>query len=289
MSSDQSINLTESAFDSLRNLIKSEAGITLGDSKSHLMKSRLIRRLSQIGVSTFDDYYNRLQSDPTELREFINALTTNKTDFFREQHHFTFLRDTYLPDLKAKAKSGQIPRRLRIWHAGCSTGEEPYTMGVVLSECFPETGWDIKQLASDIDTEVLMKAKAGIYEEEKLNPVPQDLRQRYFSRGMPPNQNHFVAKDSLRERIIYRQINLVGPIWPIREDVRFDIVFCRNVMIYFDRSTQINLTNRLMRKLKPGGILFLGHSETLMVSNNSFKSVTHTGYQLIPSNQMEAA
>src|SRR5262249_10332135 len=150
-------------------------------------------------------------------------ITTNKTDFFREPHHFEFIAKQFVPDRVQRAKRSEIPRRLRIWHAGCSTGEEPYTLAMTLGEAFEGQGkWDVRQLASDIDTEVLADAERGIYEEDRIVTVPDRLAQKYFLRGKNEWQGHFKVRPELCEQITFRQINLLDDAWPIRGDVRFD-------------------------------------------------------------------
>lgn len=247
-------------FDALRALIHRHAGVALGDAKRQMLCARLARRLRKLGLASYGDYYRHVcQQGPgsEEMQELVNCITTNKTDFFREAHHFEFLRDNVFPLARQAGR-----RRLRIWSAGCSTGEEPYTLAVCLAEAFGgERGWDLRVLATDIDTAVLAAAERGVYDEERLDPLPPALKHAYFLRGTGGNAGLVSVRPEVRELVTFRQVNLIADRWPIQE--RFDLIFCRNVMIYFDRETQHRLLTRFAQHLAPGGYLFLGHSENM--------------------------
>ena len=250
--------LGDEEFDGLRRLIHAKAGITLGENKRALLASRLAKRLRAHGYATFRDYYELVtKGDPTgrELLELINCITTNKTSFFREPHHFDMLRKR-LPEFLAAARA-RGTHRLRIWSAGCSTGEEPYSIAAVLDEELRGQGWDVKVLASDIDTAVLAQAEAGIYPARVADEIPPELRRRMFQdRG-----DHVRVTEALREMVSFRRVNLIEEAWPIR--TRFDAIFCRNVTIYFDHATQQRLYARFAAQLEPHGYFFAGHSENL--------------------------
>lgn len=276
--------LSDQEFGLFRKLIHDQTGIALSDAKRQLVKSRLQKRLRLHSLKSYGEYYEMVVAEGAggnELRELINCITTNKTDFFREPHHFRYVQEQIIPDLQAKARMGRIPRKLRVWHAGCSTGEEPYTLAMVLSEHLHKDAiWDARQLASDIDTNVLAHAAAGVYEEEKVLQIPENLQRKYLLRGKDKNSSLYKVRDSLKERIAFRQINLLEDPWPIRSDVQFDMIFCRNVVIYFDKDTQRKLFRRFQGVLKPGGHLFIGHSENLLGISTAYDSVGGTIYRL---------
>jgi chemotaxis protein methyltransferase CheR len=239
-----------------------------------MVYSRLARRVRRHGLASFADYLRVVERGGAELQEFINSLTTNKTDFFREPHHFEYLRGAVLPRLAARG-----PRRVRVWCAASSTGEEPYTLAMTLREaCPPAAGWDVKVLASDIDTAVLAAAERGVYDADRAGGIPPALLRKYFLRGAGANRGKVSARPELRELLAFRRINLVDDPWPVR--TRFDAIFCRNVAIYFDRDTQRRLFDRFAAHLEPGGYLFLGHSETLHGLTDRYAPTGGTVYQL---------
>jgi chemotaxis protein methyltransferase CheR len=265
-----------------RAFIYREAGIHFKAEKATMLTARLSRRLRQLGLESFSAYRQHLQKsdgDGRERRLLINCITTNKTEFFREAHHFAYLREELFPRLLARAAAGG-PRRLRIWSAGCSTGEEPYSLAITLREHFSHPGWQIGIVASDIDTQVLATAAAGVYPEERLGPLPEEVRRRHFQRGRGDSAGLWRARPELKQLIEFRRINLNEEGWPTRE--RFDAIFCRNVIIYFDRPTQIRLFERFAQQLDPGGVLFLGHSESLIGINDRFTLIGKTVHALRP-------
>jgi chemotaxis protein methyltransferase CheR len=271
--------LTAKEFDAFRQLILAEAGVALSEAKREMLCSRLSRRLRHLGLTSYGDYYRYVEEqgpDGEERQQLINCITTNKTDFFREPHHFDFLRDNVLA---ARGQLGPRGRRLRIWSAGCSTGEEPYTLAMsVMESAGSLAGWDVRILASDIDTDVLARAERGIYSEDRVGDVPAELKRRYFLRGTGRNAGTVLVRPELRDLVSFRQINLIQEPWPIRG--QFDAIFCRNVMIYFNRPTQQRLLEGFAAHLNPDGYLFVGHSENLQWLSNLFEPVGGTVYRL---------
>jgi chemotaxis protein methyltransferase CheR len=231
-----------------------------------------------LGLQSYGQYLQHIRSQPAksaERQEMINCITTNKTDFFRENHHFEFLRDRLIPEVRARAGPG-AGTKLRIWSAACSSGEEPYSIAMTVREALGTAhGWDTKILASDIDTQVLGVAAAGIFDPDRFGAVSENLRRRYFLRKK--DGSALMAKDDLKGLIRFRQINLIDPAWPIR--TVFDAIFCRNVIIYFNRATQERLFERLVQYLKPTGYLIVGHSENLHWLPNLLVPVQNTVYR----------
>jgi chemotaxis protein methyltransferase CheR len=272
-------------------LIYQRAGIALSDSKHALVNSRLRRRVVALGLTTFTQYLEHLATlseDHDEFTHLTNCITTNKTDFFREPHHFEFVARDFLPALIARANAGLIPKKLRVWHAGCSTGEEPYTLSMVLLEGLQDQrGWDVRQLATDIDTKVLAHANKAIYDTEKASQIPEPYRAKYMTSGRASGADCSKVIPAVRNLVTFRRVNLHDP-WPIRDDVQFDMIFCRNVMIYFDKATQRKLLDRFAQRLKPNGYLMLGHSENTLGLSDRFVPLGGTIYQL-PIEQAEAA
>jgi len=257
--------ISDREFALFRDLVREHAGITLGPHKRHLLRARLGRRLRALGMTTFAQYYEHL-TDPArdgagELIIFINAITTHKTDFFRELHHFEYLAGRWTPAWRAAAeRSGQ--RRLRLWSAACSSGEEPYTLAMVLAAAgLTPPGWDTRILASDIDTDCLAQTESGVYPTDRVTPVPADLLKRCFLRGTGRHDAEVRVRPELRKLLTIRRINLAEPTWPIH--TRFHVIFCRNALIYFDRTMQKTILERLVSSLEPGGLLFLGHAESV--------------------------
>jgi chemotaxis protein methyltransferase CheR len=273
--------ITDQEFDAFRELILRETGIFLSDAKRQLVSSRLAKRLRRFGFKTFSQYYDYLMTQDPEGKErlqMINCITTNKTDFFREAHHFTFLREQVCPQWQERARRSGV-RRVRVWSAGCSSGEEPYSIAITLKEALGcLTGWDVKVLASDIDTEMLRVGERGIYPAEKLKGVPQEVQHRYFLRGTGEWTGHLQVRPEIRSLVAFRRINLIAEPWPIY--TRFDVIFCRNVIIYFNRDTQRRLFERLASYLAQDGYLLVGHSESLYWLGNLFVPLRSTIYRL---------
>lgn len=266
---------TTTDFDCLRTLVKHYTGIALSDSKRELVYSRLTRRLRHLGLASFAAYCQVLQEgDGDEIEQLVNAITTHMTTFFREAHHFDYLATTVLPALRA---ARTYHRRVRIWSAGCSTGEEPYSIAMVCQEALPATeGWDVKILATDIDSNVLATARQGIYNIERVQGVCRGRLQRWFRKGQGDNAGWACVVPELRDMVVFRQLNLLHT-WPMAGP--FDIIFCRNVVIYFDRATQRQLCDRFAELLDRHGYLFVGHSESLFNLTGRFELIGKTIYR----------
>ncbi|MBV6457198.1 MAG: Chemotaxis protein methyltransferase [Fimbriimonadaceae bacterium] len=282
--------MTKAEFEALRQLVFEMTGIKLADSKQQMLLSRLGKRLRANNLTTFRDYLNLLRSDlrgKGEMSEFINAVTTNKTGFFREPHHFDFIINQVIPE--AKKSSLPASRNLSVWHAGCSTGEEAYTLAIALREGVPDiNSWNVRQLATDIDSNVLDQARKGIYEIEKLEPVPLPLVRKYFLRGKGERSEQVRVKPELGEWLSLQRFSLLDKSWPIGESTRFDVIFCRNVMIYFDKPTQRELVARFRNCLRPNGYLIIGHSESLFGISDELELIGRTVYQRIDELEMAA-
>ena len=266
--------LQDSDFRHIVKLVMDTAGIVLSEKKRAFVHGRLGRRLRILGLSDFSEYCRLLESadGESERHNLINAVTTNHTNFFREPHHFDYLAKTILPALGEARGNG--PGRLRIWSAGCSTGEEPYTLAMTLRGYQPSlSGWDVKVLATDLDTNVVTHAAAGVYEAERLESIPPAYRKRYMTER---TDGSALMNDELRSLIMFAPLNLLET-WPMRGP--FDVIFCRNVVIYFDKPTQRRLFDRYADMLKPDGWLFVGHSESLMSVTNRFDLVGRTIYR----------
>ena len=279
--------LRDDEFKLLRSLIYRLAGISLSDSKRFLVQSRLQKRLRHYHLQTYRQYYDMVvaQGENSPEREvLVNCVTTNKTDFFRESHHFEYVEETLIPELEWRIDRGEAPPRLWIWHAGCSTGEEPYTLAMVLAEAGATAGWDIQQVASDIDTAVLARAEQGIYEQDRVQRVPAPLLRKYFLRGSAANAGLCRVRREIRDRVSFQHLNLLDERWPFAPGTRFDMIFCRNVVIYFDKPTRQRLFARFAQMLEPGGHLFIGHSESLIGISDAFDSLGKTIYRL-PDNR----
>ncbi len=267
--------LSDSEFDRLRRLVHEHTGISLSDTKRELVYGRLVRRLRGLGLKSFSEYCHLLEKSPArELQELTNAITTNLTSFFRENHHFELLKSEVLPQM---ARAAEPRRRLRIWSAGCSTGEEPYSLAMVLREAAAHfRNWDVKLLATDIDSNVLATAANGIYREDRFQGMSPERLKRWFTPA--GRAHHLGARDELKSVISFKQLNLLDD-WPMRGP--FDIIFCRNVVIYFDKDTQRKLFDRMAALQAPGAWLFVGHSENLFNITNRYKLTTRTVYRRV--------
>ncbi len=254
------IQVTEAQYQKLAQLVYRLAGIHLGESKKELLRARLAKRLRHLGCRDVKDYILRLESDSSgqELVSFLDVITTNKTDFFREPQHFEFLAREILPKLDKLCGPGTP---LRIWSAACSTGEEPYTLAMVLKE--NGSLWErrgVFLLASDLSTKVLEQAKRGVYANERVADLPRQILTRYFQRGTNAWEGHVRIRPDLRQMAQFKRINLMDD---FESEKSFHLIFCRNVMIYFDKPTQERLVEKFFHCLVPGGYLFVGHSESL--------------------------
>ncbi len=277
--SDGASGITNDEFRRIRELIYSEAGISLSDSKRALVCARLAKRLRRLSLRSHSDYLDYLETrdDGSERQAMINCLTTNKTDFFRESHHFDYLSEVVFPQLVHRAERGG-PRRLNIWSAGCSIGHEPYSIAITILEHFASRrGWELRILASDINTEVLKTAAQGVYPLEHIDGLDDSIRRKYFLRGTGRWGGSCQVRPEVRRLVTFRQINFMDASWPFRS--RFDVIFCRNVIIYFDVPTQQRLTLRFGEHLTDGGYLMLGHSEHPHWLEGPFQSMGQTIYR----------
>ena len=265
----------EEDFAALRELVKTHTGIHLSEQKREMVYGRLSRRLRALGLESFRAYRELLErGDGEELVQFCNAITTNLTSFFREAHHFQYLREHVLAKHAADRAS---TRRLRFWSAGCSSGEEPYSLAMTVHEALPDVRrWDIKILATDLDTEVLGRGQRGLYEEERVRGMPAQRVERFFSRERQGAGADYRVNPELRELITFRELNLMHAL-PMKGP--FDAIFCRNVVIYFDKETQRDLFARMARLQRPGDVLFLGHSESLYRVSEAYTLVGKTIYR----------
>jgi chemotaxis protein methyltransferase CheR len=267
---------SEADFRSLAQLASKHAGIVLTESKRNLVYGRLSRRLRALKLSSFREYRELLASDEREFESFINSLSTNHTKFFREEHHFDHFR-AHVAIPFAQTAGRDFGGRLRIWSAGCSTGEEPYTIAFVLKrEIRNAEDFDIRILATDIDTDVLTKAARGEFAATALADVPQSYRGFLVGAGNGGGADKIIVDRSICSLIAFRQLNLIQP-WPFRG--LFDAIFCRNVMIYFDSPTKLELVRRFTHQIKPGGWLYIGHSESLLGSHEGLQFVGRTVYR----------
>ena len=276
------LTISDAEFKLFQELILQKTGIFLHDSKRHLIPSRLASRLRLHGFKTFSEYHAYLmqKGDPGELESMINRITTNKTSFFRENHHFEFLKTRLIPEIQEKARHG-APRRIRIWSAACSSGEEPYSVAISLLEALEShAGWDIRILATDLDSAVLQQAKAGVYAEERVAELPLEIKRKYFLRGREAQAGSVCVRPQLKRLITFRQLNFIAESWPIQAE--FDMILCRNVIIYFNRETQRQLFTRLLSYLKADGYLCVGHSESLHWLGDLFVPLRNTIYQPRP-------
>jgi chemotaxis protein methyltransferase CheR len=274
MESQREFDFTDRDFQNLRRIVREHTGIFLSDAKRELVYSRLSRRLRKLKLRGFDQYCKLLANeDPTEITEFINAITTNLTSFFREPHHFDYLANTALPEITNRNRH---QRRIRVWSAGCSTGEEPYSIAIILKEAMPrQESWDIQILATDLDSNVVAHAQNGVYHQERIEGLSQQRIQRWFQRGKGDNAGKVRVVPELRELITFRHLNLMRE-WPMKGP--FDIIFCRNVVIYFDKETQRTLFRRFAGLLGGDGYLFIGHSESLFKVSEQFRLIGKTIY-----------
>ena len=261
---------TAADFERVRKLIYGRAGISLSTSKREMVYSRLGRRLRALGLSDFREYLRLLENgDGAEWEAFTNSLTTNLTAFFREAHHFPLLADL----LQRHKGSGQIA----LWCSAASTGEEPYSMAMTAVEAFGTLTPPVRILATDIDTSVLAKAEQGVYAMERLEKMPPERVRRFFLRGKGQQAGQVRVRDELRAMIDYRQLNLLDASWPIRGP--FHAIFCRNVMIYFDKPTQYGILQKFLPLLRPDGLLFAGHSESFHHAADLFRPRGKTVYE----------
>jgi chemotaxis protein methyltransferase CheR len=262
---------TDQDFQRIRKLIYEHAGISLGENKQELVYSRLARRLRAQGVSTFSAYLDKLQrGDSAEWEAFTNSLTTNLTSFFREPHHFPILAEHL-----RKLDSSQ---QMTLWCSACSTGEEAYSMAMTAVETLGGYESKVHIIASDLDTKVLQTAREGIYKADAVAKLPAQQVDRFFTRGTGAQAGYVLVKPELKRMIDFRCINLLDAMWPVHAPL--DVIFCRNVMIYFDKETQLSILRKFAPLLRQNGLLFAGHSESFYHASSIFKLRSHTVYEL---------
>jgi chemotaxis protein methyltransferase CheR len=269
--------LPDSDFRRIAGLVYKHCGINLHGGKKELVRSRLVKRLRQGDFKTFSQYLNHVLQDNTgnEFSVLVDTLSTNLTSFFREPRHFQFLSEEFLPRL-LKRKQNDRDFRIRAWSAGCSSGEEPYSMAITLLEAAGDTSaWSIKILATDISTSMLQTAQRGIYDQVAVEPVPAAQKHKYLVTTHTNGRKAYQVSRSLRDTVIFNNMNLMKH-WPIKGPL--DFIFCRNVMIYFNRPTQTRLVDRLWDLLDSGGLLFTGHSESLAQIEHGFDPIEPTIY-----------
>ena len=261
--------LTDRDFSRVRRLIYDYAGIKLSEQKRNMVYNRLVRRVRAQGTMDFTRYLDMVEAERSVEREaFVNALTTNLTSFFREAHHFELLSNW------AAAHAQSASRPLRIWSSGCSTGEEAWSIAMVMREA----GCPADILATDIDSEVLRAAQSAVYRADKAESMSPARLRRHFLRGAGDNEGLYILRPELRAMVRFAQLNLQAPTWQVGE--RFDAIFCRNVVIYFEREAQLRLAARFATLLAPGGLLVVGHSESFPAGHGAFRSCGRTAYEL---------
>ncbi len=271
--------ITTGNYEFIRRLVYDHSRIDLGPDKMELVRSRVQKRLRALGLADFESYCRRLHSPSgeEELTALLDVISTNVTHFFREMDHFQFLEKTFLPGYCAtEMASAREP--LRVWSAACSSGQEPYSLAILLADFFrrhPDRAWRIS--ATDISTRMLEVAQAGIYRSDQVKLPRADWLSVYFQKGTGSREGQYRVKAALRERVTFRHLNLFD--WPYPWSEKFDVIFCRNVMIHFDRPTQEQLVARLAAQLEPAGYLFVGHSESLVGIRHGLKNLHPSIYQ----------
>jgi chemotaxis protein methyltransferase CheR len=254
--------LEQGEFGLFQRMVFREAGIHLGDIKLALVASRLLRRIRDLGLPSYGSYYRRVVEDRDELRLMLDAITTNETHFFREPRHFELLADALVPAWRAEAARGERPKRVRVWSAGCSTGEEPYSLAMaLLSALPPEEGWDVRVLATDLSTRVLDLAAQGVYSAEKAAAIPRPLLQAFMLKGVGSQEGNVKVSPALQAAVTFRRLNLNDDGYDVPGP--FDAILCRNVFIYFNQTTRNRIVQQLLAHLDARGCFFVGHSESL--------------------------
>jgi chemotaxis protein methyltransferase CheR len=274
--------MRDSEFEFIRTLVYEHSRINLGPDKRELVSARLGKRLRATRLSTLSDYCELLQGPQCEdeLSHLIDAISTNHTFFFREGSHFEFVRNQIVPEMLQRQRTERWSR-FYAWSAACSSGEEPYSLAITLTESLQGTGWPWQIESTDISHRILEKAQAAIYRDEIIAKLPPACAKTYFQRGVGPQEGNYRVKASLRQNVRFHQLNLLEGAPPFQD--LFHVIFCRNVMIYFDRPTQEELVNKLARRLVPGGYLLVGHSESLTGIKHPLQLVRPAVYRRPPA------
>ena len=270
---EKEFEFTRADFDYLRKIVTDTTGILADDDKYTMYYSRLARRVRKLDLNDFSEYRAYLNKNmDSEITELVNSVTTNLTSFFRENHHFEFIKDTVVPEIKARGT-----RKIRIWSSACSTGEEAYSIAISIAESIPDfKHWDIQILATDIDTNVVQKAASAVYDMNRVDGIDRSILKKYFKKGSGKNAGLVKVNSELTNLISFRQLNLLHE-WPISDTM--DFIFCRNVVIYFDSPTKIKLVERFHQLMSNDSYLFMGHSESLSKSTDLFSLLGKTIYQ----------
>jgi chemotaxis protein methyltransferase CheR len=270
--------LRPSEFKKFSEMVHEHSGIHLESIKTEILRSRLAKRMRTLAVTSFHEYYERVVEDRTgeELTRMLDVITTNKTEFFRENKHFIFMVQSLLPALFKETLKRQ-DRTLRVWSAACSSGEEVYTLAMCLKEAARGSDVKVKVLGTDLSSRMIHRATEGVYDQERTSTIPPVLLHQYFETIGQGSERTYRVGPELREHVHFRRFNLNGGAFPFRNP--FDVIFCRNVMIYFSQATQQDLVGRLTRVLRPGGYLFTGLSESLLAIKHNLKNVAASVYQ----------
>ena len=274
-------NISEKDFLKLKDFVESYCGIKMPATKKQMVEGRIRKRVRSLGLEGYGEYMDYVFSDKGEIElvNLIDVLTTNKTDFFREPSHFSFLQEKVLPHLLQQGAASST-RPVKVWSAGCSTGEEPYTLAMVLAEFFRGFSSDAYKItATDICTDVLKKAAEAVYGEDKVANIPYEIKKKYLLRSKDRASRKVKIGKNLRSKIQFKRLNFMDDKFPLEAD--YDIIFCRNVIIYFERDVQERVLQKLLSHLKPGGFLFLGHSETIHGMTLPVETVFPTVYRKV--------
>jgi chemotaxis protein methyltransferase CheR len=277
-------SVTPALYHKFQKLIYAESGIWLGEHKHALLTGRLARRLRLLGLGSMHDYF-QLVTQPDQQHEravMIDCITTNETHFFREPRHFAFLAQQVFPRWQHEVAAGQRPKHLRLWSAGCSSGEEPYSLAMLLLKHFPpDQGWELEVLATDICTRVLEKARTAVYSIEKVKDIPQEFLRAYMLKGRGEHKDEMKVSPDLHRVVRFARVNLHADSYPIVGS--FDLIFCRNVLIYFDQTSKEKVLSGMLRHLSAAGLLVVGHSEHLGSTSPCLKAVAPTIHALVSS------
>jgi chemotaxis protein methyltransferase CheR len=272
--------ISDKEFALFQSLIHQETGIYLSPVKKGLLAGRLTRRLRELGLDSFGAYYRRVAEGGEEERtRLFNAISTNETHFFREPKQFQFLQEQILPEWSAQAAAGVRPKAIRAWSAGCSTGEEPYSLAMVLLDFFPPpAGWSIEILATDLSTRVLARARAAVWPVEKAKEIPPRYLKAFMLKGVRTEEGKMKAGPEIASVVRFERLNLNDPAYPVTG--LFDLIFCRNVLIYFNTGSKARVVDRLLDHLSPNGYFFLGHAESLHGLSDRARTLGPTIYRL---------